>query len=422
VMHEACERDEFRTPCSPPDLKIVQVTSDDARSSEAIYLDAPSWTPDSKRFLFRRSASEDGSRRAGTWLCDTDDNFSIRPISDSRDVFLAPDGTAAYRVERVADKLEVRRVDLDTGAETPVADAPAPYSLRGCTTISADSRRLCTGAFLGDGTTEGAPWGACIFDLHRGTHRVIEFGNGYRNMHCQYSHNPDPTYSHDIAVMGTDGKLSDGSWLTPPDGSWRWENMPPPFPPGQGCRGVHQVVRDDGTNWRVVPLGNGVDVVSGGHITWRGMEYSLVASMYHHPPGRWRAPLFEAQPIPIRELRDRWLGQTMPGAHVVDLTRKLARADSCHFGFDLSGRHFVSDTDGYNVGEYSFVYVGTYFDPPDEEPYVKTAYLLLPRTSWKGQPAHPHPYLSPDGKYVVFQSDFTGRPQVHVAYDFDYPA
>gem|GEM_PF-6978172 len=32
-MHEACERDEFRTPCSPANLKIVQITADDSRDS-----------------------------------------------------------------------------------------------------------------------------------------------------------------------------------------------------------------------------------------------------------------------------------------------------------------------------------------------------------------------------------------------------
>ena len=421
------ERDEFRTPCSPPGMQVVQVTSDDARSAESFYLDLPSWTADSTRFIFKRNASADGSLKEEVWLCNVADGFSIRPLVEQPFAMLSPDGRWAYYVPRVQDKLEVRRLSVDTGEDIAVLDAPEPFARRGCYTISADGERICVGCFLGDGVTEGAPWGACVLDAADGSWRIIEFGNGYRNMHCQYSHDPDPRFSHDITAMGTDGKLSDGSWLTPPDGSWRWKDMPPPFPKGQGNKGVHQVVRDDGTNWRMLPLGNDDDVVSGGHITWRGKSYSLVASMYHHPPGRWRAPLFEASPIPIDAIEQRWLGEdvlkqpTGAGAKVIDLSRKLARADSCHFGFDGSGRHFVSDTDGYNEGAYSYLYVGTCVEPADDDPYVIAKYLLLPRTSWKGQPAHPHAFLSPDAKYVVFQSDFTGKPQVHVAYDFEYP-
>ena len=34
-------------------------------------------------------------------------------------------------------------------------------------------------------------------------------------------------------------------------------------------------------------------------------------------------------------------------------------------------------------------------------------------SSWKGQPSHPHPHFSPNGKYVLFSTDKTGSPQVH---------
>ena len=40
------------------DRKDRYATADDSRNSEALYLDAPSWTPDSTRSLFRRGASD----------------------------------------------------------------------------------------------------------------------------------------------------------------------------------------------------------------------------------------------------------------------------------------------------------------------------------------------------------------------------
>ena len=430
---EAVERDEFRTPCSPRDIRVVQITSDTTRDSEAFYLDLNSWTADGKRLAFHRGPSDDGARPAGFWLCDVENAFEIAPIHEYRNYrpgfesagdseygcVLEPAGSCAYLLERRSDRMLVSRLPLDRpDRREAVCEAPAPLLARGSLSISADGERVCCGVFLGDGRREGAPWGAYVFDVRRGTWRSIEFGNGYRNMHCQYSHDPDSRFSHDILLNASLPRFADGSWLTPPDGSWRFKDLPT-LPDDLG--GAYTVVRDDGTDWRMVPLGRDSNMRNGGHNTWRGRTYSVVGSAYHTPPERWRAPLLEAAPLPIGTEADAWLGQRHPNARCVDLTRRLARADSCHFGFDASGVHFVSDTDGYAKAEYSFLYVGTHVQRPGDDPRVETRYLLLPRTSWKTQPAHPHPYLSPDGRYVVFQSDFTGRPQVYVAYEFDYP-
>jgi hypothetical protein len=420
-MRELAERPEFLTPASPEGLRAVQITSDTMRDSEAIYCDTPSWSPDSRFFAFYRRASDDGTQPNSLWLCDTADDFAISPVisyqADTVNACLSPDGTCVYHVLKVADRLEVRRVALTGGAETVVANAPLPLGFRGCLSMSADGERLLVGAFLGDGKTEGAPWGAYIFEVKRGTHRVIEFGNGYRNMHCQYSHNPDPAFSHDILLNAHLPKFADGSWLTPPDGSWRWQNLPPPAD-DRGC--AYTVVRDDGSNWRAVPLGRQPCVRNGGHNVWRGREYSVVSAAYDTRT-IWKSPLFEATPMPVASPDDMLAGMDLPGAKVVDLTRKLPKPDSCHFAFDQSGRHFISDTDGYAIGAYSFVFVGTYVTPANEDPFVRTQYLILPRTSWKGQPAHPHPYLSPDGRFAVIQSDYSGRPQVNVVTQISYP-
>ncbi len=437
-MSNATIRDEFRTPCSPEGLQVIEISSDSTRDSTAFYLDCSSWSNDSRLLAFRREASDDGSKPAGLWICDTENDFAVEPIVEyhegrdaehnvrnnsapvpgqSYDSILAPDGKAVYHLIRIADTVEVRKIDIANRKTEVIATAPAPLLSRGHHSISADGKRLCMGNFLGNGKTEGAPWGAYIFDLDSGEHQVIEFGNGFRNMHCAYSPDPSPEASHDLLVGGTSGLLSDGSWLTPPDGSWRWENMPP----DEGLGSSILVVRDDGTNWRMLPIGRKKSRFTC-HNIWRGSAGSIVAQRYDHAPGLWRSPFLEASPIPVHSEEDKWLGETHPDAHPVDITRKLARADGCHFGFDKSGKHFVSDSDGYCTPECSFLYVGTYHESSTEDPFVSTRYLALPRTSWKTQESHPHAFLSPDGRRVVFQSDFTGRPQVYVAYNFDYPA
>lgn len=433
--NQAVERDEYTTPTSPPDLKVVQVVSDDTRDSENVYMDTASWTPDSKRFAFWHRPSDDGGKRGGLWLCDTEDNFAswpfveydkeatIHDFAKRRTAFagacLAPDGLSAYEILRKEDVVEVYRVPVDGSPRSLVCAAPAPLTIRGCVSMSCDSKHLLMGVWLGDGKAEGAPWGAYIFDVEKGTHWVTEFGNGFRNMHCQYSKNPDAPY--DVLVQGSDGKLSDGSWLTPPDGSWRWENMPPAFPPGEGSITAHHVLCDDGSDWRMLPVGNGADITSGGHNGFRGAGDTIFCAVYDLRGGKWRSPIVEVTPIAIdRDDSDYWRGQLAKGVpDPIDLGRKLARADSCHIACDLSGTRFVSDTDGYNVGELSFLWIASYVESDSEDPWLEPAYLALPRSSYKTQSAHAHPNLSPDGKYVVFQSDFTGRPRVNVAYNFE---
>ena len=45
----------------------------------------------------------------------------------------------------------------------------------------------------------------------------------------------------------------------------------------------------------------------------------------------------------------------------------------------------------------------------------KNAFLCRSESSFKSgdQPTHPHPYLSPDLKWAVFNSDRTGITQIH---------
>jgi hypothetical protein len=437
--HEAVERDEFLTPASPPDMVCTQIVSDDSRDSEAVYMDCSSWTPDSQRFVFWRGASDDGEKPAGMWLCDVADRCSVQPVFTHDDALtlhtfhsgdhgfcgaaLAPNGTAAYRIDRAGDSLVVTRRDLATGVNDEVGAAPAPFTIRGSITVSGDSRHLCVGVWLGDGETAGAPWGAYIFDVVAGTHWAIPFGNGFRNMHCQYSRSAEPPHCYDLLLLGGNGKLSDGSWLTPPDGSWRWQDMPPPFPKGEGGITASHVVRDDGTNWRMVPIGDSTEISHGGHCGFRGTTSSVVAAAYDLRGGKWRSPIFEADPVAV-EVDDprRWQGHAAAGvAQPLDLCRHLARADTCHHANDLSGRRFISDTDGYNHGPNSYVWIASYAMHADGLPYLAPRYLLFPRSSWQGQPAHAHPLLSPDGRHAVIQSDFSGRPQVTVATGFDWP-
>lgn len=435
TQREMIERDEFRTPVSPNGIEFVQVTSRERQTGWLEDLYVTKWTPDSKKFILRREAAEDGSSPNGIWVCDTEDDFSISPVVEFPDgtagaclekvgrggnigTLLLPDGSGVVHVHHVGDTFEVRKTSLDGSDTEVILTSPATIATRWMTQ-SADSERVALGVFLGDGKTEGAPWGTRVFDIKHRKWWDIELGNQFRRGAGQYTYMADPEYSHYIVTTDPGEKMSDGSWLTPPDGYWRWENLPEQDPHLNATVVYHDVTG----KWGTIPIGcNGSHVNS--HGTWRGANFSYVAAMYHTSPNLWRAPFIEAEPVQCEQAH--WYdGHRTPGANIVDLSRETCRADACHFGFDIRGKYLVSDTDGYVNPGPNLLYVATRFEPENEEPYVKTKLLGITRTSWRWksgvQMSHPHPNLSPDGKFAAFQSDFFDRPQVFVAHSFEFP-
>ncbi len=68
-----------------------------------------------------------------------------------------------------------------------------------------------------------------------------------------------------------------------------------------------------------------------------------------------------------------------------------------------------------NIHWVSDLYDGSYlvlFTIKDNS-MVKEERLFKHDSSWKGQPSHPHPHFSPDGKYILFGTDKSGNPQVY---------
>ena len=178
------------------------------------------------------------------------------------------------------------------------------------------------------------------------------------------------------------------------------------------------VIRDDGSNFRCYGFGrDGVERCQG-HQAWRGEQMSVVASVAIE--GEERYPLLEGKPVRA-EPGTMHHGRLIPGATRNRISRSMEREDSCHFGFDPTGTKFVSDTYGYR-GRHAecVIYVGVLPDEPDAA--LRTRYLLHPRSSFgRSQHTHPHPFQSPDGNVVLFNSDESGLPQTYAVEGFEYP-
>lgn len=411
VLHESRERGDMLSRESPAGLRVVQITTDAKRASWNVYTEAPVFTPDGKRFVFVRERNY--------WLCDIADNFGLRQLTDEKNAkgaAMTPDGKwfyyviedpaatgAALVLKRVSLKDYRRHVVLAIRDRIPGSEF-RPSRVYSLSSISSDGKRLVTSCFLGDGKKDGAPFGLLVFTLDKPSVRVFPLGADFNNMHPQYSRSTDPAFAHDILVQHNHGSVVDASGRTLT------------LVGGDGAD-LH-VIRDDGTNWRDVPIGrDGVEWVQG-HQQWRGRMNSVLSAM-SIPKGKKR--ILEGFPIPT-DKQTSHRGSRIPGARSNDVTREIAAPEFWHFSVDASGLRIVSDTSGTDPAtgrRRIHLVVGTLTGGAN--PLLKTRFLLDTRTSGKDQPAHPHPFFSPDTKAVFFNSDADGIPQVWMATGYRFP-
>ena len=423
VYRQRRDRPDLLGERSPEGLRVTQISADAERPHSHIYMEARVFTPDSRRFVFQRfldpaDVDTRGSRRAYL-LCDIKDGYSFIQLTDEEGAIgpsVSPDGRYLYyfidRTRAGGGWWAIKRVDLDTFQRETLAkfDDPLPEAgrhlslLYGTSSISSDGARLCMAGYLGDGRTHNAPWGLVVFDVERAAASLVFEGQSFCNIHHQYSRSKDPEESHDILLQDNHGCDVDelGNIVT--------------LAGGKGAD-VH-VIRDDGSDFRCYAFGrDGVEMCQG-HQAWRGEQMSVVASVAIE--GEERYPLLEATPVRA-EPGTMHHGRLIPGATRNRISRSMEREDSCHFAFDPSGTKFVSDTFGYS-GRHAdcVIYVGVLPDEPDAA--LRTSYLLHPRSSFGySQHTHPHPFQSPDGNVVLFNSDESGLPQIYAVEGFEYP-
>jgi oligogalacturonide lyase len=83
-----------------------------------------------------------------------------------------------------------------------------------------------------------------------------------------------------------------------------------------------------------------------------------------------------------------------------------APVSSSHNQVYSDNKHWVSDLyDGLNLVMFTI----------EGKEIAKKEVLFNHGSTMEGQPSHPHPHFSPDGKYVLFSTDKSGKPQVYTA-------
>jgi hypothetical protein len=403
---------------SPPGMQVFQIADHPAGTSH-IYMEAPIFTPDSKRFIFQCGGhthpAQDRTNPAHAFLlCDLESGGEIIPLTEGPGNIgpsMSPDGSCVYylhdKTELEGGRLELRRVMMDgSGSEilcvidTPMRDTNRwPSRIYGLTSIRADGRKLVAGAYFGDARWENEPFGLICFDLVSGEADVIWVCETLGNPHPQFCRCPDPAAQRDILVQENHGIV------TQTDGAIRgWTG-------GQGgdkLGGDIHVIRDDGCDLRTLPWGrDGWRERCAGHQGWRGRSGWVIGEVNSY--SNKRAWLLESQSLPFAG----HIGKKYPGAVRNDLARTFPSLGLHHFATDDSGSLMIVDTDPIEQGRHiQLAGLGT----PGVDAIRVMIHLLGARCSPTPHPhaVHPHPFLSPDGSLAFFNSDESGRLQAYM--------
>ena len=394
---------------SPEGLEVFQLTTEVDVPSSHLYMEAQVFTPDSRRFVLHRSATAHGGSSRDPehqyLLCDLENGGALSPLTDElgpRGPSVTPDGKSmVYFVDETTvggGKLTLRRVDLDgSNRETIlVVDSPIPETnfrpsrIYPLSTISSDGRRIAISCFLGDGETEGSPWGLLVFDIEGATVRLVIQGQSWCNMHPQYSRSLDPEASHDILIQENHGNEADARGaVTKLTG-------------GNGAD-IH-VLRDDGANFRNMPWGRDGNEFCQGHQCWRGRSDWAITSTGTRKPSE--AQLIEG----LAAEHTGHVGIDTPGGIRNDLSRDFPDPHFYHFATDIEGTRLISDAGPLN--EQASIHVAE-FGEPGSDALGNWRYLLSPRSTCH-KTAHIHPFLSPDGSLAFFNSDESGILQAYM--------
>ena len=401
-------RQDLRAPDARSDIEVIQLTDGDLPSAH-VYMEAHVFAPDSNRLVLHESAtahSHDRNDPGHRYLvCDLDDNCSLSPVTEEMGATapsVSPDGRHVfYLVDETRNdggRLTLKRVGLDGSdrqtllvVDSPLAGAGRrPSRIYPLSTIRSDGKRLALPCFLGDGRSNGQPWGLMVFDLDSLSVDVILVGPRWCNMHPQYSRSRACDQMVDILVQENHGSLcTDTGAVTRLVG-------------GAGAD-VH-VVRDDGTELRNMPWGRDGKEYCQGHHCWRGTTAWAITSTSTAEPGEGR--LIESQAV----AHTGHVGAASPGGIRNDLSRSFPRPCFHHFATDAAGRRLVTDTGPKDSAGRLFVAT---LHEAGQAALSSWTCLAHPGSSWRKE-AHTHPFLSPDGTKAFFNSDESGICQAYM--------
>jgi len=349
-------------------VEIWQVTMEQFRQSN-IYCEVPYCSGDSRYFVYeRRNPKQPDSNKTelmvvelGTWK-----QHRLDVTAGIAGMAISPDGVFYYLKRADGGALELMRVDLSKGTPEKIYHLEGKRALISLGTVSADARYYACGERLGD---DYQMFAILLVDLQKGTQRIIDRDPFILNPH-------------------------------------------PQFEPGQG---------------RVLMIQHN----RGGKYTPEGRRIRLVgpegATLYLlSVPGGKRTKLQVGKPYTTRVTgHEAWIGKTNEILLTVSASEDYAPAKGNLLAVRAgSPAHVVAK--GYKFNHVGVSRCGRFFCCDDWQGTFKlvigstrtgkTAVVCESKTSpSRAQNTHPHAYLTPDLKWVIFNSNRSGFPHIHAA-------
>jgi hypothetical protein len=346
-------------------VSVTQVT-EDAHAKENIYCELPWCDKDSKGFVYRQKTSQGGPNGSNYIYCKFGSWETEVIGSGLSSCGITFDGIFFYR--RITEgKQEFVRVNLTSGESRVIYEFPENFAPKGNVTISPHERFYAYGVAM---SFDPVMFGIELVDLESGSREIINTDPDICNPHTQF----EPTHGKWVMVQHNRGceHLPDGT---------RTRLV------GEEGATEYLVSIPDGKVTRL-PVGKPHTTGITGHEAWIAGQDEILLSVGargDYAPDKGNLIAVKAS------------GETrrvgIPGVQVN------------HVGTTPDGRFFsVDDWRGA-----SKLIIGS-------NKTGKSAVICEARTSMsKSQDTHGHPYLSPDAKWLVFNSDRSGQPQIHAA-------
>lgn len=346
---------------------IWQVTTERVPQSN-IYCEVSYCSADSRYFVYTRSSSRDDKNTTefvvveiGTWV-----QRVLDSAAGTSGCALTPDGKLYYCKNTEPGKLDLLRADLaggDTERVHKLVGGPWTWSLG---TVSSDHRYYVRGKRLDD---EYRMFGILLVDLETGQEAIIDEDPYTFNAHPQF----DPGDGGRVMIQHNRGGGFDrnGTNLrsTGPEGATLFLLSVP-----------------DGKR-TLLPVGKPHTTPCTGHQAWAGTGGEMVLTV--SPTGDY-AP----EKGNLLGVRD-----SGPARVVASGYRFI------HVGVSRCGRLFSCDD-----------WQGTYKIVIGSVETGKSAVVCESKSEvGRKQHSHPHAYLTPDLKWVIFNSTRTGWPHVYAA-------
>ena len=352
---------------------FIHQTTDEEADKSNIYCEYPWCPPDSHCFVYVRHAPEHAPNGRAFIACDFG-TWEKRLVGYSSGGQTMNAGTFYYKRINDEGKQEFVRHDLETW-ETEMIDLPDGVPRSSSFALSKDERYL---AFSRNLSFDPQLFGVGLADLQTGECGIIHEDPYICNTHLQF----EPGEGRKLMVQHNRGCV---------------------FTPGGkrellcGKEGCTLFLLDiPGGEVTRLQVGPPYTASLSGHETWLGETGGLIATLnyvedYDYGKGR----IVAVHPgEPSREVCAPW--------------------EMNHIGIEPSGRIFAGDA--YMPDE---IIIGS--------PYTNKATVVCSsqatynrarrRTGREGlvYDSHPHAYISPDRKWVIFNSDRTGIQQVYAA-------